>query len=388
MLAAIDRKAGRVVPLSFMIFAALRNACRDTLEYAERQIALGVDATVEIPPIPIRETNDHLDAPGLPIRFDPRVAIREWKEPDPTGGEPLLHKVYDTPSGRLRTTVRQTGDWPYGDHVPFLDDYLVPRSVRFLLEPGDAMAALEHLLTPVTSDDLSRFRDYAARARRLADRHGLLLRAGRTYGLELAAFLCGMEKMLFYALDAPGFLEELVERVHAWSSERTGIMLEAGAQLVLRSGWYESSDLWSPGLFRRLVFPYLRREAEQVHAAGARFGHIMTSGQLPLVNQLIEAGVDVLVGVDPVQGKGMDLSALDRMARGRLALWGGLNGFVTVEMGTPADVRVETERALAAFGENGGFILSPVDNVRADTPQAWVNVRAMIDTWRAWSSGA
>jgi hypothetical protein len=32
----------------------------------------------------------------------------------------------------------------------------------------------------------------------------------------------------------------------------------------------------------------------------------------------------------------------------------------------------------------GGFILSPVDNVRDDTPNAWKNTHKFIETWKKY----
>ena len=38
--------------------------------------------------------------------------------------------------------------------------------------------------------------------------------------------------------------------------------------------------------------------------------------------------------------------------------------------------------ALRILGAGGGFILSPVDNVREDTPNAWKNTHKFIETWK------
>jgi len=49
-------------------------------------------------------------------------------------GRPHLHKEYITPAGTLYTVVREDAEWPYGDDVPFLDDYLCTRSEKFLID--------------------------------------------------------------------------------------------------------------------------------------------------------------------------------------------------------------------------------------------------------------
>ena len=65
-----------------------------------------------------------------------------------------------------------------------------------------------------------------------------------------------------------------------------------------------------------------------------------------------------------------------------VALWGGVNGHLTVEQGTTADVCREVREAMNVLAPGGGFILSPVDNVRESTPRALENSHVLIDEWR------
>jgi len=104
---------------------------------------------------------------------------------------------------------------------------------------------------------------------------------------------------------------------------------------------------------------------------------------MPLLDLMIEAGVDVLLGIDPAQDRTMDLPKLKQRAAGRMCLWGGVCGYLTIETGAPDDVRREVRQAISFLAPGGGFILSPVTNVRADTPRAWANVDALIAAWRS-----
>jgi uroporphyrinogen-III decarboxylase len=89
--------------------------------------------------------------------------------------------------------------------------------------------------------------------------------------------------------------------------------------------------------------------------------------------------VDVLIGIDPHT---YDLAKTKEILGGKVCLWGGVNGHLTVELGSEADVRKEVGIALKELGKDGGFILSPVDNVREDTDQSRKNVSALIDEWK------
>jgi hypothetical protein len=139
--------------------------------------------------------------------------------------------------------------------------------------------------------------------------------------------------------------------------------LDYGVDLFIRRAWYEGTDFWSPGLYRKLFFPVVREEVRMAHEAGAKYGYILTSGSMPLLDMLIELDVDVLIGPDPVQGKGTDLKRMAEQVHGKMCTWGGVNGFLTVERGTQADIDAAVREAIASLGPEG-FILSPVDNVR------------------------
>lgn len=151
MLAAIGAETPDYVPCCFMLFGALRGQCSDQFEFVDRQLEMGLDAYVQLPMRPtrsIRTESEHTDLYGLPLRFDPRVQVRNWREEPPDERYPLIHREYVTPSGTLHTAVSQTDDWPHGVRVPLFDDFVIPRARKHLITgPGD-LPALRHLLTP------------------------------------------------------------------------------------------------------------------------------------------------------------------------------------------------------------------------------------------------
>jgi hypothetical protein len=59
-----------------------------------------------------------------------------------------------------------------------------------------------------------------------------------------------------------------------------------------------------------------------------------------------------------------------------------VNGHLTVEQGTPGQVRAEAREACDVLAPGGGFVLSPVDNVREHTLRTRENVLALIDEWQ------
>ncbi len=379
MLIALENRQSNYVPCSFMIFSALAEKCKDQFEFIERQLELGLDTKVELP--------------ELPFHFHPEIKVKEWKEKSKSGY--LLHKEYQTPSGKLTSIVRKTEDWPYGNSVPLFNDYLIPRSKKYLIEKKEDLKPLRYLFREPSAEDISSFREKANKLKRFAANKGLLVSGGwgtagnsqkgididgGTANVDTVMWLCGMEKAVFLAMDEPELMEELLEIISIWNMKRMEIYLEKGLDLLIKRAWYESTDLWSPSLYHKFIFPILKKEIELCHQAGAKFGYIMTSGIMPLLDDFLQLGIDVLIGVDPVQGKGTDLKLLKESLGGRICLWGGVNGFLTIEKGKEKEVQDAVEKSISILGPKC-FILSPVDNVTDNSERTWNNVKTMIKTW-------
>ena len=295
----------------------------------------------------------------------------------------ILCREYDTPAGALCVEVRKSEDWPYGDHVPFIDDHMTPRSLKFIIEEPRDLEALQYLLVPTPRDDIEAFREYAAKAKAFARKHGIATLGGWGVGADMLAWLTGLEQVIYMGVDQPEFLRALTDMIAAWNRERMEVVLDAGVDMFVRRGWYETTDFWSPALYREYLRPVLKDEAALAHSKGARFAYINTSSNLPLLADFAEAGVDVLLGVDPAQGDGDDMATIKESIGSHVALWGGVNGFLTVEMGDEADVESAVNEAFDTLGPGGGFILSPVDNVTDSSPATWRNVAAFIEAWKA-----
>ena len=381
LLAAIQGKAPDYVPLSFMIFSALRAERKDWFGGLEAQLELGLDPVADLMSLAPSAPTGHSDAPGIPVRFPPDVTVRQWKDTASGARYPVLHKEYETPRGTLSVAVNQTDDWKDGDNVPLLDDYLVPRCTKYLVTGEQDLPALRHLLGPPLADDVRMCRELWKKGKQFAREKQVLLAGGWGVGADALGWLCGLGNAVMFAVDEPEFLDALLDVVSDWNRGRMELMLEEGLDLFIRRAWYEGTSYWSPGLFRRFLLPRIEQEVELAHQAGAAYAYILSVGGLQFADLLLESGIDVLIGIDPVQDHGMDMVALKSAVGLDVCLWGGVNGFVTVERGTQQQVRQAVRTALEALGP-AGFILSPVDNVRDRSDAVWQNVLALRDEWK------
>jgi uroporphyrinogen-III decarboxylase len=381
MLRALDLQEMDHVPCCFMSFTALRKRHdEDMVELAKAELAMGLDSMLFIPVAPRPERPDHPDLRGLPMRFHPDVKTKEWHE-EVEGDFDILHKEYDTPGGRLTTSVRLSEDWPYGDHIPFIGDYQVPRAIKQLITEPKELDALLYFLTPPQGSDIARFMKEAEEARGFVKEHGVLLAGGWGVGMDMANWLCGMQNLMILTMQQPSFVTDLLEMIHVWNKQRMEVVLSAPVDLYIRRAWYEGCDFVTPRFYREAILPRLKAEVDLAHEHGAKFGYICSSGTKPMLDFLLEAGIDVLIGVDPVQDARMDLALLKERVGDRMCLWGGVSGAVTVEMGTEEEVRLAVRQAVETLGPTG-FVLSPVDNITVDAPRTWHNIDVFMQEWR------
>jgi len=345
-------------------------------ERAEKLLEHGLDDTVGFEPPRI-------------LSSDVKIKTRKTTTAEES---PLLFKEYHTPKGTLTEIVRQTRDWPHGDDIPPFTDYLVPRSrtKKFLVEDRKDLECLAHLFREPNEKEIKGLQKEADRVRRFAEEHRILVECGRAgghwvdaYGLILGdalPWICGIENIIAKVLRDPDFVHELLDIILEWDTQYIRLIEEAGsADIIVHRGWYENASFWPPKFYKAFIAPRLEKEIDLVHKIGAKFCYIMTTDIMPLLGILKGMDVDILYGVDPVQG-GADLRRVKREVGDSICLWGGISASVTLAMGTKQKIESAVTEAIKILAPRGGFILAPIDQIFKETPEE--NIKTMIDIWR------
>jgi hypothetical protein len=345
-------------------------------ERALKLLKLGIDDTITL---------------KVPISLNPDVKTKISKIHPPGEKYPIVMKEYHTPKGVLKRIVRQTPDWPHGDDIPLFTDFVIPkaRSIKFLVEREEDLEPLSCLLAEPSDRELRSFLEEADKTRSFTNKHGVLVEAGMAYeegveggvvGADALHWLCGLENTIKAAYTNPEFIQRILDIIFEWDIRYIRLAIESGAvDLIVHRGWYENADFWPPKLYKRFILPYVKRLADYVHKHGAKFCYIMSMGIMPLLEYFKEAGIDVLYGVDPVQG-GAKLLQVKKEIGDSICIWGGVNSSVTLKLWSKEEIEKAVADAIEILAPGGGFILSAIDQIFPDTP--WESIRIMLEAWR------
>jgi uroporphyrinogen decarboxylase len=183
---------------------------------------------------------------------------------------------------------------------------------------------------------------------------------------ERAWTLRGLEALYMDFIENPAFVHALLEAIADYNiaQVREAVKYDIDAVYFGDDWGAQQGLLIGRPMWMEFIRPVLARMYDAVREAG-KLVMIHSCGDVDeLFDDLVGLGVRVF---NPFQPEVMDVHALLKQYRGRLAFWGGLSTQRTLPYGTPEQVREETRRLLEA-GREGGYVLSPAHAVEGDVP--------------------
>lgn len=211
-------------------------------------------------------------------------------------------------------------------------------------------------------------------------RYCIVFFAGGSF--ETPWYMRGMERFLLDLIESPEIAEAICRHVTDFYRQRAMRALEAsggGIDLVFSGGdiGTQRGMMLAPDLWRERIKPYTSQLIRTFKDMGLLTMYHSCGSIVPVIDDLIGMGLDVL---DPIQpcAEGMDALSLQGRFGGRITFHGGIDEQRLLPYGTADEVRRETIRVMETLGEDGGYVVAPAHAIQPDTPPE--NIVALYDT--------
>ncbi|NOX56808.1 MAG: hypothetical protein GXP27_20675 [Planctomycetes bacterium] len=198
------------------------------------------------------------------------------------------------------------------------------------------------------------------------------------------AHLRGMENFLMDMIENPKLVHELIEVAQSHDLRANERMIEAGVEVIVFGDDYadKNSPLMSPKHFREFIFPGLKRAVDRAHQAGAYVVKHTDGNIMPILEMILEAGVDAINPLEPVAG--MDIGLIKQKYGDRVAIIGNIDCGYLLSEASPEEVRRVTRQTLEIAAPGGGFCLSSSNSIHSSVKPE--NYLAMVETLREFGA--
>ena len=190
------------------------------------------------------------------------------------------------------------------------------------------------------------------------DRGKLAMSLATTGVFEQLHFLMGFEDMLMNFLLEPEAMHELCEVVGDYRATYMQILVDNLKPDVILShdDWGSKHSLFiSPELWREFIKPQYEKCYKVLTDAGVIIIHHADSFCEPIIEDMVDIGIDIWQGALPEN----DIVRLQKELDGRMVMMGGCDmSKIDLPESTEEMIRAETRRACEQYTAQGNFIVS------------------------------
>ncbi len=193
---------------------------------------------------------------------------------------------------------------------------------------------------------------------------------------ERMQFLRGTEKLFMDMAYGSMEFDILRHRLHAFFLEEVAMWCGTGVDgISFMDDWgAQTTLLVSPDMWRALFKPLYKDYCTLIHAAGKRVFFHSDGFITPIIEDLIEIGIDALNSQLFCQ----DIEELGRRFSGRITFWGEIDRQRILPFGTPPEVYAAVNRVREAFDHGQGGLIAQCEWGMRD-PAA--NIAAVFEAW-------
>jgi hypothetical protein len=198
----------------------------------------------------------------------------------------------------------------------------------------------------------------------LGDTHFILGRAGSgLFPLDKYR----MDLLLMSMIDRPEVVYRIIEIETRYVMRVAERMLDAGCDAIMDLSDIAGNEgpFMSPRMAGEFIFPHLRALCDLAHARGRYFIKHTDGNMWPLLDMMVDAGVDGWHGIQP--SIGMALPKLQETYGGRICFFGGVD-LDTLIKGPEAEIIREVHTAVESAPQAGGLVLTSSNTLMVGVP--------------------
>lgn len=189
------------------------------------------------------------------------------------------------------------------------------------------------------------------------DRENSLLMAFMPTGVfEQLHFLMGFEDTLLNFLAEPEHMMELCEYVGEYRFSYMKLIVDNLKPDIMLShdDWGSKNTLFmSPDTWREFIKPQYVKTYKYMNEKGVIVMHHADSFLEPIVEDMVELGIDIWQGALPQN----DIPKIQKQLDGRMVIMGGIDAAIVDRADAPEEIiRAEVTRALEEYAPGGSFI--------------------------------
>ena len=197
-----------------------------------------------------------------------------------------------------------------------------------------------------------------------------------------SVFLMGMDNLLMAMILHPTFVHELFTKVTDVNIEVIRRAVRSGANTISFGDDYSGNKgpLMSPKMFREFILPHLKRAVDVVHQEGAKCIKHTDGNIWPILDMMIEAGIDCINPLEPVAN--MDVAKVKAKYGKQICIMGNIDCGELLCHGSKTEVEQAVKECIEKGAAGGGLIISSSNSIHSGVnPQ---NYSAMIQAVKKW----
>jgi len=175
--------------------------------------------------------------------------------------------------------------------------------------------------------------------------------------------LFGYMNLCIFTIDNPKLVEAVIEKCVDHTLRLAELAVNIGAEVVVTGDDIAESKktLISPRVWKDLFLPHFIKLSKGFHDLGLFYWKHSDGNIMPILDTLIEAGIDGIDPIDPLGG--MDLGVVKEKYGDKVAIKGNVDCVNLLTLGTKEDVIKGVKDCIRIAGQNGGYVCSSSNSI-------------------------